>query len=175
MIHAARSELSGLLTRAGVGRGLPIGIADELTAAALAYCSLGEDGAGAALAALAPDPEAPIYSGGVLQGSSLPMFAPSAFDLAASGTVTLNTDADTELLAGYALARGNGWSIQKSGSQLRLRRSNESALAATTTASPPFAVSFAVWDALKELGLGALVPATPETEAGAGAGAIDND
>lgn len=175
MIHAARSELSGLLTRAGVGRGLPIGIADELTAAALAYCSLGEDGAGAALAALAPEPKAPIYSDGVLQGSSLPMFAPSAFDLAASGTVTLNTDADTELLAGYALARGNGWSIQKSGSQLRLRRSNESALTATTTASPPFAVSFAVWDALKELGLDALVPATPETEAGAGAGEIDND
>ncbi len=173
MIHAARSELSGLLTRAGVGRGLPIGIADELTAAALAYCSLGEDGAGAALAALAPDPEAPIYSDGVLQGSSLPMFAPSAFDLAASGTVTLDTDADTELLAGYALARGNGWSIQKSGSQLHLFRSDVNVLTATT--SPPFAVSFAVWDALKELGLGALVPATPETEAGAGAGEIDND
>ena len=173
MIHAARSELSGLLTRAGVGRGLPIGIADELTAAALAYCSLGKDGAGAALAALAPEPKAPSYSDGVLHGSSLPMFAPSAFDLAASGTVTLDTDAETELLAGYALARGNGWSIQKFGSQLRLCRSDESTL--TATASPPFTVSFEVWEALKELGLGALVPATPETEAGAGAGAIDND
>lgn len=173
MIHAARSELSGLLTRAGVGRGLPVGIADELTAAALAYCSLGEDGAGAALAALSADPEPPRYSGGVIRGESLPMLAPSAFDLAASSAITLDTNTNIELLAGYALARGNCWSIQKAGSHATLSRSDDSG--PTALNAPPFAVSFDVWEALKELGLGALVPATPETEAGAGAGEIDND
>lgn len=174
MIHAARSELSALLTRAGIGRGLPVGIADDLTAAALSLCDHGLDGSKLALDALGPDPVSPRLSGQTLVGASLPMLAPSAFDLAEAGPLILATQADITLLEGYARARGGAWQITGAAPRYGLRRGGSGAPNRAAT-PPPYPVEEAVWEGLKTLGLGALVPATPETAAGAGAGSIDND
>ena len=174
MIQAARSELSAVMTRAGVGRGLPIGVADELTEAGLALCARGQDGAALVLEALGPDPVRPHLSGNTLVGASLPMLAPSAFDLATSGPLILATQANIALLRGYALCRGGKWQISGAAPRYGLRKGGTGAALAEVTI-PPFEVEVSVWDGLKTLGLGALVPATPETESGAGAGEIDND
>ncbi len=174
MIHAARSELAALVTRAGVGRGLPIGVADELTEAAMALCACGMDGAGLALAALGPDPVPPRLSGNTLVGASLPMLASSAFDLAASGPLILATQADITLLEGYARTRAGTWQISGAAPRYGLRKGGAGQPDRPAT-PPPFPVTPEVWSGLQTLGLGALVPATPETAAGAGAGAIDND
>ena len=173
MISAARSELSGLIIRAAVGRGLPIGVADELSAAAIALCAAGQDGAKLALQALETAPKPAKFSDGVLVGESLPILAPSAFDLAETGSVKLRTSADVALLDGYAMARGGGWTVSGTGPNYVLEKSTSSAMPGNTP--PPYAVAREVWDGLVELGVGALVPATPETSAGAGAGQIDND
>lgn len=174
MIQAARSELSALLTRAGIGRGLPYGVADELTDAALALCAHGLDGAGLALAALGPDPVPPRLSGQTLVGASLPMLASSAFDLAEAGPLILATQADPALLEGYARTRGGTWQISGARPRYGLRKGG-AGQPLRETQGPPYPVTLAVWEGLQAYGCGALVPATPETAAGAGAGEIDND
>ena len=174
MIFAARSELSALMTRAGIGRGLVPGIADELTAAGLSLCEHGLDGADLVLAALGPSPVSPRLSDQTLTGDSLPMLASSAFDLAESGPLILATQADITLLEGYARTREGTWQITGARTPYGLRKGGGGQPDRARTPSP-FPVEDAVWEGLKTLGLGALVPATPETAAGAGAGQIDND
>lgn len=174
MIFAARSELSALMIRAGIGRGLVPGIADELTAAGLSMCEHGLDGAGLVLAALVPSPVLPHLTDQTLAGDSLPMLASSAFDLAECGPLILVTQADITLLEGYARTREGTWQITGTRAPYGLRKGGGGQPDRART-PPPFAVQDAVWEGLKILGLGALVPATPETAAGAGAGQIDND
>ncbi len=174
MIYAARSELSALMTRAAIGRGLAPGIADELTAAGLSLCEHGLDGAKLVLDALGPDPVKPRLSGQTLVCDSLPMLASSAFDLAESGPLILATLADITLLEGYARTREGTWQISGARPRYGLRKGGAGQPERAAT-PPPFAVDEAVWDGLKTLGHGALVPATDETAAGAGAGQIDND
>lgn len=174
MIFAARSELSALMTRAGIGRGLAPGIVDELVAAGISLCEHGMDGAALVLDALGPKPVSPRLSGQTLVGDSLPMLASSAFDLAEAGPLILATQADITLLEGYARTRQGTWQISGGRPRYGLRKGGAGQPVRTAT-PPPFAVQDATWDGLKALGLGALVPATPETSAGAGAGQIDND
>ncbi len=174
MIYAARSELSALMTRAGIGRGLPPGIVDELTAAGLSLCEHVLDGAALVLAALGPNPVSPRLSDQTLVGDCLPLLASSAFDLAESGPLNVTTQADITLLEGYARTREGTWQITGAHPRYGLRKGGGGQPDRTHTPSP-FPVEDTVWDGLKTLGLGALVPATPETAAGAGAGQIDND
>lgn len=174
MIYAARSELSALMTRAALGRGLAPGIADELTAAGLSMCEHGLDGAALVLDALGPNPVSPRLSGQTLVGDSLPMLASSAFDLAESGPLILATQADIALLEGYARTREGTWQITGARPRYGLRKGGGGQPDRARTPAP-FPVAQQVWAGLTTLGLGALVPATAETEAGAGAGQIDND
>lgn len=135
------NEISSLVTRAGVGAGWPVGLAEEAAAAAVALASLGHDGVAAALDGFADAPEAagpPALLAGetaVFPDARIVAAGPSGFDLLQAGTVSEvrfdGTDAPA-LLIGLALeasTRGRRFTLTLSASDYALPRDAAAALA----------------------------------------------